>query len=188
MPMWFHCDAETGAIATAGVSVNETDAHLNAPPDGQIIVVVPDGSVSAPFSETPDFSVLREMLRQEINVSFNAFVRPMVSDLLGQDRRYSKKEVEALVWTEGDEAAHPEKYPYMLAEAMAKTAVLGAPVSVTEVRAGIMAQIAEAAADPIVEGFRVAHRQAVLMAPTLPAIVAAADVDWAAIMAAIELG
>ncbi|MFA7604539.1 MAG: hypothetical protein WCY29_16185 [Novosphingobium sp.] len=183
--LWFHCDNDTGAIANGGLAPDFEQARLQPMEDGLSLFVVPDGTVGSPFSPTPDFSLLKEHLREQINASFNQFVLPLVSDLVGQDRRYSKKEVEALVWTSGDEAAHPEKYPYMIGEATAKTAVLGRAVAVSEVHAGIMAQILQSAADPVLEGYRVAHRQAVLEAETLPAIAAAAVVDWAAILTAL---
>lgn len=183
--LWFHCDPNKGNIVTGGTASVEADAYGQPNPDNLTVCVVPDGSIKSPFSDSPDFSPLKKYLVQQINDSFNAFILSLTSELVGQDRRYSKKEVEALVWTTGDEIAHPEKYPYMLAEAAAKTAILGRAVTVADVHAGVMAQLAASVADPVLEGYRVAHRQAVSEATTLPAIVAAATVDWAALMGAI---
>lgn len=187
MATLYFCADDTGQIGTV---ITGSDAQIAAQParEGFAAIVLADGLVGDPYGAAPDFTALDAWLRQAINDSFNAFVVQIVSNLIGQDRRYTRKETEALIYTAGDEAAHPEKYAYMIGEAHAKTLVLGRAVGVAEVRAGIVAQIAQSAVDPALEGFRVAHRQAVVEAATLPAKMAAAAVDWAAIVAAVQEG
>jgi hypothetical protein len=173
MPLWFHCDVETGAFITGGASVTEADARGNLPPDGQVIVVVPDGSVSSPFPGPPNFSKLREHLRATIDQQAGALRARYISDAPGQAQTYEKKENEARSWFDGDEVANPHKYPFMIKEAE----IRGVPIE--QVRDEIMEQVnllTPLAA--LIEAHRIAAKQAVLTAATLPAIVAAGTVDW----------
>lgn len=170
--LWFHCDNTTGAIVTAGIGPEEI-AHLQTAPTGQTLVVVPDGSVSNPFSEEPDFTVLKDYLRAKIDKDAGAFRARFITDVPGQSQTYEKKESECRAWTDGDEVANPDKYPFMIAEAT----VRGVPVA--QVRAEIFAQVSMLTPlAALIEAHRVAAKTGVSNATTLLSVLQNAEVDW----------
>lgn len=179
MPNWFHCDDGTKGIVAGGVSATTAEAQLQVAPSGQTLYVVPDGTIGSPFSATPDFTALQTYYLDYINNQVEPFITEGTTTIKGQDKRYLMKQTEATVWTTGDDVAFPGKYPFMIAEAAARTAVSGATVTVATVRNQIIDEInATIDLEAGLEGYRVAFRTAVLAATTLPDIVAAGEVDW----------
>lgn len=175
--LWFHCDATTGAIVTAGMAPTQADAELNHPLSGQVLCVVPDGTVMNPFSPTPDFSILKEYLRKEVDVAVGALRGRYISDVPGQAQTYEKKEREAREWTMG---ADPSLFPFMSTEATVRG------ISIEQVRSEIMAEVVVLTPlAALAEAHRVATKQAILAADTLPAIMNAAMVDWNALFASL---
>lgn len=172
MSSWYHCDIQTGAIRAAGFSPNETEARLNTAPDGCVLFMVADGLIYDPFSN-PDFSRLKDWLRGNVDREAGDLRAQYVTDVPGQAQTYEKKEAEARLWTDGDETAHPERYPFMLTEAQVRA------VPISQVRAEIMAQVnllTPVAA--LIEAHRVAAKMAVSAATTIPEIMTAGTVDW----------
>jgi hypothetical protein len=176
--LWFHCDDNTGAIVTAGMSPTLEMAQAQLAGEGLSLFVVPDGTVANVFSPEPDFSVLRGLLCQKIDGQAGDLRMRFITDVPGQAQTYEKKEREARTWTAGDETAHPELYPFMIAEAQARG------IAIAEVRAQILQQVE--ALTPIaarIEALRVASKEAIAAATVLPHILAAAQVDWQAAVA-----
>ncbi len=172
MANWFFCDDSSGAIFSGGIASFE-DAHRQAPGEGQTLYVVPDGLVGSPFGDTPDFALLRAHLCLQIDIAAGSLRTRFITDIPGQAQTYEKKEMEARSWSVGAEAANPGAFPFILAEATVRG------VSSETVRDEIMAQVQ--ALTPLaaaIEAHRIAAKQAVAAAATLPAIVAAATVDW----------
>jgi len=171
--LWFHCDDNTGAIVTGGMSPTIEMAQAQQAAPGSSLFVVPDGSVANVFSAEPNFTVLREMLCQKIDGQAGELRMRFITDVPGQAQTYEKKEREARTWAPGNETAHPELYPFMIAEAQARG------IDVAEVRAQIIRQVD--ALTPIaarIEARRVAAKAAISAATVLPHILAAAQVDW----------
>ena len=178
--LWFHCDSATGAIVTGGMAPTAELAAAQGAnaPEGQQLVVVPDGTVSNMFSAKPNFTVLTTMLCQKIDAQAGELRMRFITDVPGQAQTYERKEREARTWTAGDDAVHPELYPFMIAEAQARS------IGVAEVRAQIMQQVD--ALTPIaarIEAQRVAAKAAITAAAALPGILAAAQIDWNAVVA-----
>lgn len=186
MANYFRCDNATKAIVNGGTSPNEDDAWKQPAEAGTTLFVVPDGLVDSAFSVTPDFTKLKAYYRETINQGAEAVFEAYATTIKGQDRRYLLKQTEAIAYIPGDEASHPTKYPFMIAEATVRTALTGSNVSVSQVASEILAQVsASITPEATVEAYRVAKRMDVQNATTLPDIVAAADVDWEAILAAL---
>lgn len=171
--LWFYCDDTTGAILSGGMAPNEDAAKMQPGREGANLFVVPDGSIDAPFDTIPNFSRLKDYLRAKVDADAGAFRSQFITDVPGQAQTYEKKEAEARLWTDGDEAANPDRYPFMLAEAQ----VRGIPIG--QVRGEIIAQVGQLTPlAAMIEAHRVAAKQAILTATTLPAIMGAAEVDW----------
>lgn len=186
MAMWFFCDDVSQDIVTGGFVPEASDAELQAVPAGQSMFTVPDGTIGNPFSATPDFTLLKAYLRNQINLQAESLFVQYATAIAGQDRRYLIKQQEAVAYTPGDEVANPANYPFMIAEAQIRTLVSGAPVTVATVQTEIMAQITESIAPEAgIEAYRVALRLQVTNATKLPTMVNAANQDWAAILTAI---
>lgn len=175
--LWFYCDDTTGAILSGGMAPNEDAAKMQPGREGATLYVVPDGSIDSPFAQAPDFSRLRDHLRAVIDEGAGAFRARFVTDIPGQAQTYEKKEAEARRWTDGDEVANPDRYPFMLTEAQ----VRGIPIA--QVRGEIMEQVGHLTPlAALIEAHRVAAKQDILAASTLPAIIAASVVDWGALL------
>jgi hypothetical protein len=190
MSSWFHCDDTTGAIVSYGMSPNDKEASLQAPAEGLSLYVVPDGLVTiVPQLGGFDLTRLRAWARAKIDAEADAVFRSYVTDIAGQDRRYLLKSQEAQAWSDGDELANPERYPFMIAEAAIRSQVFGQAVTVAQVRGEIIAQVQQSVLpEAALEGAKVAYKLLAQSAPTLPAIVAAANVDWQAVIAAAIAG
>lgn len=79
-----------------------------------------------------DLAWLKNALRALVDSNVQSARSNVITDIAGQSQIYEKKEAEARLWVDGDELDHPEKYPFMIAEASA----LG--VSVSDVRDSII--------------------------------------------------
>ena len=96
-----------------------------------------------------------------------------ITDVPGQAQTYQRKEDEARRWSEGDEATHPELYPFMIAEAEMRA------VPIAQVRDEIMAQVnALAPLAALIEAKRICAKRAVDAAEDIPGIAEAANVVW----------
>lgn len=172
MANWFHCDNLTGAIAAGGMAPTEADARLQTAPEGRTLYVLSDGLVANPFSPSPDFSALKASLLDKIDADAGAIRLIYITDIPGQAQTYEKKEAEARRWQEGDDAAD---YPFMAAEATARG------VDIEQVRDEIIAQVnALTPRAALIEAHRLAAKERVRSGATLPAILAASEIDWEA--------
>lgn len=124
-----------------------------------------------------DLAIVKDFYCARIDAGAGDARSRFITDVPGQAQTYEKKEAEARAWTAGDDAAHPERYPFMLAEAVATGQ------TIAEVRASIMAQVD--LLTPIaarIEGARIAAKMSAQAAATIPEIAAAATVDWNAVL------
>lgn len=170
MTTWFVCDRNSGAIVTGGASPTEADAQMRPLAESEQLYVVPDGAVGNAFSSTPDFTALKTHLRAAVDAAAGAFRTRFITDVPGQAQTYERKEAEARAWTDGADAA---QFPFMSTEAMVRS------IPIAQVRAEIMAQVnALTPLAALIEAHRVVAKQAIDAATTLPAIIAAAEVDW----------
>lgn len=120
-----------------------------------------------------DLNWLKQALRASVDQQSGVFRLAFITDIPGQSQVYGKKEEEAKSWTSGDELIHPEKYPFMLAEASARN------LSVSQIRTEILTQVALYL--PIaakIESMRVFAKQSILSAPDVPAAMLASVVNW----------
>lgn len=168
MATYVVCDDATGAAISAGICA---DADVSAMAGaGQTAYSVQPGVVAWP---SIDLTTQRDYLRTLIDQQAGAFRLQFITDVPGQAQTYEKKEAEARLWTSGDEITNPDRYPFMIAEATVRA------IPISQVRSEIMAQVnmlTPLAA--IIEAHRVAAKQAILVASTLPDMFSAAQVDW----------
>lgn len=181
MQSWLVYDMESGNEFTRGMGTPEqAAATMQRMPEGVGLAIVPE---AATLSLPTNLTIVKESYRAIVDMRANDVLKQFATDITGQDRRYLKKELEATQWTDGDEVEHPERYPFMLAEIAARTAVVGTPVSMADVRAEIMAQVAASTLpEAKIEAYRVAHKLKILTATNIGQIVEAATVDFQALL------
>jgi hypothetical protein len=92
---------------------------------------VDEGRTYLALAPEPVKAIMRDLIDREAG----EFRMRFITDVPGQAQTYANKEAEARLWVEGDEAVHPARYPFMLAEAQ----VRGVPIA--SVRSEIMAQV-----------------------------------------------
>ncbi|WP_147367415.1 hypothetical protein [Aurantiacibacter xanthus] len=147
--------------------------------DGRAALILPDGLILNPYAETPDFSRLKTYLRSKVDMEAAAIFKSNVTDIAGQDRRYAQKLAEAQSWAAGADEADPALYPFMVAEAEARSAISGSAVPVSQVRSEVLARSSEVtAAEARIEALRVASKIAVQAGDNICDILQAATVDW----------
>lgn len=125
-----------------------------------------------------DLDWLKQSLRALVDSNVSTFRSQFITNIAGQDQIYAKKEAEAEAWSDGDDVANPEKYPFMIAEAEA----LG--VSVSIVRQSITEKVRQIA--PImamIEAQRVSAKSAILNSQSISQAIAASLIDFDLIMA-----
>lgn len=136
-----------------------------------------EAGYEVPFRAVETFPIKLELVRafyhDRIDAEAGAERSKYITDVPGQAQTYQRKEDEARRWSEGDDAAHPELYPFMIAEADMRN------VPIAQVRDEIMAQVnALAPLAAIIEAKRICAKRAVDVAPSIQAIAQAAAVNW----------
>ena len=122
-----------------------------------------------------DLAKVRAFYNARIDAEAGAERSKYITDVPGQAQTYQRKEDEARRWSDGDEVAHPELYPFMIAEADMRAA------PIEQVRDEIMAQVnALAPIAAMIEAKRICAKRAVDAAEDIPGIADAAAVDWEA--------
>ena len=130
---------------------------------------------NAAYSFPIDLAKVRAFYHARIDAEAGAERSKYITDVPGQAQTYQRKEDEARRWSEGDEAAHPELYPFMIAEATMRA------VPIEQVRDEILAQVnALAPLAAMIEAKRICAKRAVDAAEDIPGIAGAAAVDWEA--------
>ena len=143
-------------------SVRPTETFYEIPPEATLFLPI-------------DMAIVRAFYRARIDAAAGAERSKYITDVPGQAQTYQRKEDEARRWIEGDEAAHPELYPFMIAEA----GMRGVPIA--QVRDEIMAQVnALAPLAAMIEAKRICAKRAVDAAEDIPGIADAAAVNWEA--------
>lgn len=120
-----------------------------------------------------DLDWLKNALRALVDSNAGIFRAQFVTDVYGQSQAYQKKESEANLWVNGDDELHPEKYPFLIAEAQARN------LSVADVCSGILARVAEVT--PVlanIEAQRIAAKENITASISIPNAMAASQVDW----------
>ena len=82
--------------------------------EGEIGFEIP---AQAAFSLPIDLALVRTFYHARIDQEAGACRSRFITSVPGQAQTYLRKEAEARAWTDGDEVAHPEAYPFMLVEA-----------------------------------------------------------------------
>lgn len=170
---WIVYGVSDGTVRWTGSGGGGASAAAQEVPEGLAVLQVPQAVVA---TNPVDLDALKTYFNGKIDAAVGALRQQFITDVPGQSETYYKKETEARSWTDGDEVAHPEKYPFMLAEASVRS------VPISQVQSEIMAQVN--ALVPIaasIEAHRVAAKSSVLAASTLPTIMTAATVDWQAV-------
>lgn len=143
----------------------------NTGPDEVGYEIPPEAAFSLPI----DLGKVRAFYHARIDAAAGAERSKYITDVTGQAQTYQRKEDEARRWADGDEAVHPELYPFMIAEADMR----GIPIA--QVRDEIMAQVnALAPLAALIEAKRICAKRAVNAAEDIPGIAMAANVDWGA--------
>lgn len=171
--LWFHCDQTTGAIVSGGIAADKGTAELNSPSEGQVLVMVPDGSVTSPFSGSPDFSTLKRMLLDQIDAEAEATRLRFITSGSGQAMTYLRKETEAAAYLA--DSAVPT--PFLTAEAAATGKTVGELAATVAARAAAWTIVG-----PKIEAARLAAKIAVNAGSSIPAIQQAAAIDWDAVV------
>ena len=139
---------------------------------GEVAYEIPP---EAAFELPVDRAKVRAFYHARIDAEAGAERSKYITDVPGQAQTYQRKEDEARRWSEGDEATHPELYPFMIAEATMRA------VPIEQVRDEIMAQVnALAPLAAMIEAKRICAKRAVDGAEDIPGIAGAAAVDWEA--------
>lgn len=142
--------------------------NANTPPGGSMYVVPAEAVLTFPI----DLEKVRDFYRQRVDQSAGEVRTRYITDVPGQSQTYEKKEAEARGWQEGDTE---DDYPFMAAEAAVRD------VPIAQVRAEILAQVnALMPLAALIEAHRLNAKRAIAAAPDIPAIAAAAAIDWEA--------
>jgi hypothetical protein len=118
---------------------------------------------------------LDETLHSQIDREAGDFRRRFITSIPGQETTYSLKEKEALAWKAG---APETELPYLTNEAALRGISVDAQADLILGIAGQWRPL-----DVVVEGIRIGAKLAVTAATTLEAKEAAANIDWAALVA-----
>ncbi|HEX7873050.1 MAG TPA: hypothetical protein VF475_09075 [Sphingobium sp.] len=167
--LWFHCDNDTGQIVAAGMSCTLEEAQKNLAPEGKSLFIVPDGTVNA-FQLPHDFTILKRVLSDAVDKGAGEFSSRFVTVAATQEMRYQEKYSEAVNWTPETD---PADVPFLREEADAT----GQSIEVVATTVKQTRQVWKIIGSKI-EGRRMGAKQAIANAETLPAIMAAANVDW----------
>ena len=166
-------------IAAAYFRDGTTTRIIGVPDYPSLIANTEAGEIGyeVPLLAVSEFPIKLDMVRAfyhaRIDVAAGAERSKYITDVPGQAQTYQRKEDEARRWSEGDEAAHPELYPFMIAEADMR----GVPIE--QVRDEILAQVnALAPLAAMIEAKRICAKRAVDAAEDIPGIAGAAAVDW----------
>lgn len=190
MTTFVHYALDTGEIVQLGGCATAEECEKQVPPEGQALAIIQDGVLQVRFDGSqPDLTRLKAVLSEQIDKQASEQFQLRQSAITGADARHAVKALEALRWTEGDELEHPERYPFLLAEAAARSTVSGTEVNIAQVVAGVQAKVrTETAAEAAIEAHRVAHRQLVADAATFGAVVIAGRIDWSSLISAAIAG
>ncbi|CAD7335334.1 hypothetical protein FIM10_02195 [Sphingomonadales bacterium 56] len=152
------------------ISVPDYPSILANTGPGETAYEIPE---NAAYSFPIDIAKVRSFYHSRIDGAAGEERSKYITDVPGQAQTYQRKEDEARRWVEGDDAAHPELYPFMIAEAGMRA------VPIVQVRDEIMAQVnALAPLAALIEAKRICAKRAVDAAEDIPGIAGAADVDW----------
>ncbi|CAD7335405.1 hypothetical protein FIV32_02385 [Sphingomonadales bacterium 58] len=122
-----------------------------------------------------NLEVVRAFYHARIDQQAGACRSHFITSVPGQAQTYQRKEAEARAWTEGDEVANPDHYPFMLAEASVRG------VTVAQVRDEIMEQVNQLVPlAAMIEAKRIHAKRLVDAAEDIPGIAGAAAVEWLA--------
>ncbi|TNE38308.1 MAG: hypothetical protein EP345_17505 [Sphingomonadales bacterium] len=148
---------------------------LPRPPEGAYALAVNDDVLRdnyTPEQGPINYSALKTQMCDKIDAECAEIRKRFITDITGQDATYQFKLLEAKRWQSGDD---PADYPYLGREAVKRGMAL----------ADLVAEVLATGAlwigtiDPELESSRVAAKKTVLAADaTIPAILAAAAVDW----------
>lgn len=122
----------------------------------------------------PDPDAIRAALHRKVDVEAGSIRAQFITDVPGQAQTYEKKEDEAKRWTTGGDAP---QFPFLAAEASVRG------VTIDQVQEEVLAQVAMLTPlAALIEAHRIAAKIAVTEAATVGAMVAAASVDWVALV------
>ena len=170
MDYWIVYDEATGSVLWRGEGSSGVGAYQQVP-EGAALVVVPRQVIAKPEI---DMDALRGTMALRIDAEAEAVRQRFLTPGAGQAMTYQRKEAEARAWTADDAAATP----FLSAEAAARgMTIADLSAEVTQL-ADVWTAIGSA-----IEGKRMGAKAAVASATTLGAIVAAARIDWGAIVA-----
>lgn len=175
MAHWLIVDATSFEVATLGSAPGES--YPPAPPGHKLIPVSSEVlRVSWAPEEGPiDLDALKAALCRQIDVACGDMRRRFVTDITGQDATYQLKLAEARRWQSGDD---PADYAYLGREAAKRGVTLAALVAEVLATAALWIETI----DPELESSRVAAKKQVLAATSAAQIIAAAQVDWEALL------
>lgn len=139
-------------------------------PAASIVREVIDGRTSI----TVDVAILKSVLLQRVDAEAGAFRSRFITVSPGQEATYLRKEDEARRYAASGGAG---SYPFLSAEATATGATLAAVATLVLETADQWVPLGAA-----IEGRRRAAKLAIEAATTIPAVIAAATVDWDALL------
>lgn len=181
--LWFHCDDGTGEIVSGGLAKDAAEASLNPPETGKVMCLVPDGAVDYRIGAAPDFTKLRDFLSLQIDAEANAVRDRVIKADTGLKYEYDRAIAQARTFQ-----AQPEAGPFLALEADVNAGTIdprtGTAVTTLEQAADLVLSTEAyygAKADAI-RNARLVAKGGVKAAETLPAILAAGQVDWAAVL------
>lgn len=167
-------DPANGSVRWRGQGPAGSAAQQSLPP-GLAALAVPQAAL---LGETIDLAPIRTMVLAGIDEAAETARGRLLTPGSGQAQAYAKKEAEARTWTPGDERAHPDLYPFIVAEAAARD------IPFAQLRAEILARVD--ALTPIaarIEAHRVSAKIRVGAASSIPDMIAGAAIDWNALSA-----
>jgi hypothetical protein len=149
----------------------------------ELVAVLPEGFWDAPrrWAEghwEEDWQPLHDRLHAQVDASAGAVRCRFITVSPGQEMTYLRKDAEAKAWAPD---ADPASFPMMAAEAEAMGIDMAAVAARVLAASARWERIGSA-----IEGVRMRAKRAVLEAPDMPSKLAAAEIDWEAVLAAAE--
>lgn len=172
-------DAETGALLQFGQYPEQDFWALEG--EGKIALAFPASGIAQTVAEGGtliglDLAVLKPLAIARVNRQAGEFRTKFITSIPGQEAVYLLKQQEAKAWAVG---ADPADFPYLAAEAAATG------VTVADLVASVLAiSAAWGVISPAIEAARRGAITAIDAASSTPAVVAAMQVDWQALIPA----
>ncbi|PZU10919.1 hypothetical protein [Sphingomonas sp.] len=177
---WFVYDLATGALRWPGTGP-EGSATAQVLPEGLGLIDMPFDAYTALTGAEPDLGPLKLYVKAMVDAAAGVLRKRHITDIPGQQATYLTKAQEAKAWIAATDP-DPADYPYLRHEADATGQTIAAVAADIVLVAGLWLE-----GDAMIEGARRGAAVAIAAATNVAQIVAAARIDWNALLASIAV-